>query len=100
LEKPRDFCRELLSSFSVADHMLTSHGDAGAGRLLRMTTDRLDLLLFRTAGSVDDGKSTLIEPCAGQGLALWFTGLSSAGKSTLSKAVYERLWAKGHKAEI
>jgi bifunctional enzyme CysN/CysC len=37
---------------------------------------------------------------AGQnGLTVWFTGLSSAGKTTLSRAVYERLWAAGLKVE-
>jgi bifunctional enzyme CysN/CysC len=35
-----------------------------------------------------------------QGMTLWFTGLSSAGKSTISKAVYEKLWAKGYRVEI
>jgi bifunctional enzyme CysN/CysC len=34
------------------------------------------------------------------GLAVWFTGLSSAGKSTISRAVYEKLWAKGYKVEV
>jgi bifunctional enzyme CysN/CysC len=37
---------------------------------------------------------------AGEGLTLWFTGLSSAGKSTIAKAVYEKLWAKGCKVEL
>ena len=37
---------------------------------------------------------------AGQrGLTVWFTGLSSSGKTTLSQAVYERLWARGYKVE-
>ena len=35
-------------------------------------------------------------PTASEGMQVWFTGLSSAGKSTLSSAVYERLWARGH----
>ena len=35
----------------------------------------------------------------GSGLAVWFTGLSSAGKSTISKAVYEKLWAKGYRVD-
>jgi bifunctional enzyme CysN/CysC len=34
------------------------------------------------------------------GMTLWFTGLSSAGKSTISKAVYEKLWAKGYRVEL
>lgn len=34
------------------------------------------------------------------GLTVWFTGLSSAGKTTLSRAVYERLWARGHRVEL
>jgi bifunctional enzyme CysN/CysC len=37
---------------------------------------------------------------AAEGMAIWFTGLSSAGKSTISKAVYEKLWAKGYKVEL
>jgi adenylyl-sulfate kinase len=56
------------------------------------------LLRFTTAGSAGDGRSTLIAPArarAGnrQGLIVWFTGLSAAGKSTICRAVYERLWA-------
>lgn len=35
-----------------------------------------------------------------QGMAIWFTGLSSAGKSSISRAVYEKLWARGHKLEL
>jgi bifunctional enzyme CysN/CysC len=35
-----------------------------------------------------------------KGLTVWFTGLSSSGKSTLSQALYERLWAMGHKVEM
>ncbi len=35
-----------------------------------------------------------------RGLTIWFTGLSSSGKSTLSQAVYERLWAMGHRVEL
>jgi bifunctional enzyme CysN/CysC len=34
------------------------------------------------------------------GLTLWFTGLSSAGKTTISRAVSERLWAMGYKVEL
>jgi bifunctional enzyme CysN/CysC len=37
---------------------------------------------------------------AHRGLTVWFTGLSSAGKTTLSHAVYERLWAAGRKVEF
>jgi bifunctional enzyme CysN/CysC len=39
------------------------------------------------------------EKIAHTGLTVWFTGLSSAGKSTISKAVYEKLWAMGRKVE-
>jgi bifunctional enzyme CysN/CysC len=34
------------------------------------------------------------------GLIVWFTGLSAAGKSTICRAVYERLWARGLRVEI
>ena len=40
-----------------------------------------------------------LKTAARGGLTVWFTGLSSAGKSTISKAVYEKLWAMGHKVE-
>ena len=35
-----------------------------------------------------------------QGLTVWLTGLSSAGKSTLTSAIHERLWARGYRVEI
>jgi len=38
-------------------------------------------------------------PAYGSGLTVWFTGFISAGKSTISRAVYERLWAAGHRVE-
>ena len=34
------------------------------------------------------------------GLTVWFTGLSSAGKSTLSRKVYEQLVSNGHRVEL
>jgi bifunctional enzyme CysN/CysC len=33
------------------------------------------------------------------GLTVWLTGLSSAGKTTISQALYEKLWARGYKVE-
>jgi adenylyl-sulfate kinase len=36
---------------------------------------------------------------AAGGLTVWFTGLSSAGKSSISQALYEKLWARGYKVE-
>ncbi|TBR56874.1 adenylyl-sulfate kinase [Westiellopsis prolifica IICB1] len=35
-----------------------------------------------------------------QGVTLWFTGLSGAGKTTISRAVAEILLSQGHKLEI
>jgi len=46
--------------------------------------------------AMENGSAT---PQIGAGLTVWFTGLSSAGKSTISKAVYEKLWARGYKVE-
>jgi adenylyl-sulfate kinase len=34
------------------------------------------------------------------GLTVWFTGLSSAGKTTLSLAVFEQLKATGHRVDL
>ncbi len=35
-----------------------------------------------------------------QGMTLWFTGLSGAGKTTISKAVEEKLREQGYKVEV
>jgi bifunctional enzyme CysN/CysC len=43
---------------------------------------------------------TLIEAPSGAGLTVWFTGLSSAGKSSISQAVHEKLWAMEYKVEL
>jgi adenylyl-sulfate kinase len=34
-----------------------------------------------------------------KGLTVWFTGLSSAGKTTISRSVYETLRSRGHRVE-
>ncbi len=47
-----------------------------------------------------DEKGTATQSSQGTGLTVWFTGLSSAGKSTISKAVFEKLWARGYKVEL
>ena len=36
---------------------------------------------------------------ADRGLTVWFTGLSSAGKTTISEALYEKLQTRGHQLE-
>ncbi len=53
------------------------------------------------AGLIEGGSIAVKsrETSAGTGLTVWFTGLSSAGKSTISQMVYEKLWAIGHKVE-
>jgi bifunctional enzyme CysN/CysC len=48
------------------------------------------------SSALETGAAT---PQPGAGLTVWFTGLSSAGKSTIGKAVYEKLWARGYKVE-
>lgn len=56
-------------------------------------------ILGALASTVQDGESPLRDTAKG-GLTVWFTGLSSAGKTTLSQAVYERLWSMGRKVEL
>lgn len=34
------------------------------------------------------------------GVTVWFTGLSGAGKTTISRAVHQELWAQGYKVEV
>ena len=50
------------------------------------------------AGPTETGAAA--QSSQGTGLTVWFTGLSSAGKSTISKAVFEKLWARGYKVEL
>ncbi|MGD0579153.1 MAG: adenylyl-sulfate kinase [Bryobacteraceae bacterium] len=45
-------------------------------------------------------RTPAVSPSGHKGLTVWFTGLSSSGKSTLSQALYERLWAMGHRVEL
>jgi adenylylsulfate kinase len=40
------------------------------------------------------------EQAAGTGATLWFTGLPSAGKSTIAHALAERLRAAGHRVQV
>jgi bifunctional enzyme CysN/CysC len=55
------------------------------------------------AGMIDQPitrRETAAAPQNSQGAVVWFTGLSSAGKTTLSNAVYERLWSRGHRVQL
>jgi adenylyl-sulfate kinase len=55
------------------------------------------------AGMVDhvlESRSAMRNVAGHPGLTVWLTGLSSAGKSTLSRATYERLWARGYRVEL
>jgi len=58
-----------------------------AAGMIRSVADPRGLRLQTTGGSRN-------------GLTVWFTGLSSSGKTTLSGAIYERLWAMGYKLEL
>jgi bifunctional enzyme CysN/CysC len=49
---------------------------------------------------VQEDRASRARTAVPDGVTVWLTGLSSAGKSTLSRAVYERLWARGHRVEL
>ncbi len=49
---------------------------------------------------VQEDRASRVRTGIPDGVTVWLTGLSSAGKSTLSRAVYERLWARGHRVEL
>ena len=49
---------------------------------------------------VQEDRASRARTAIPDGVTVWLTGLSSAGKSTLSRAVYERLWARGHRVEL
>lgn len=53
-------------------------------------------MISGAAEQVHDKAEKVLQP----GATVWFTGLSSAGKSTISQNVYERLWAMGYKVEL
>ncbi len=52
--------------------------------------------------SAEEGSEALRPiPASGRrGMTVWLTGLSSSGKSTVGQALYDRLWAMGHKVEM
>lgn len=52
---------------------------------------------FTTTRTVPDGIAS--DGAGHAGLTIWLTGLSSAGKTTISQAVYERLRTAGYKVE-
>ncbi len=53
-----------------------------------------------TLDKPDENRPAVSEgPSTCQGLTVWLTGLSSAGKTTISQAVQEKLWAQGRKVE-
>jgi bifunctional enzyme CysN/CysC len=63
-----------------------------------MNNETLGAGMIAAANAGD--QSLVSTPIAnGQGLTIWLTGLSSAGKSTIAQALYEKLWAKGYKIE-
>ena len=53
-------------------------------------------MIASDAGEIHEAAEKLLQT----GATVWFTGLSSAGKSTISQNVYERLWAMGYKVEL
>jgi adenylyl-sulfate kinase len=46
------------------------------------------------------GDSSHLAPGVADGLTVWFTGLPSAGKTTLARALGERIAAVGHRVEL
>ena len=75
------------SSFSLMDPV--SIRTVGTGRMQAVAKQR-----------TPDQRTSEPRARASEGMTVWFTGLSSAGKSTLSSAVYERLLAHGHRVEL
>lgn len=61
-----------------------------------MTASRFSLLGFRAARSEKREKMDMEH----QGFTLWFTGLSGAGKTTVSKQIAEQLRQRGMKVEV
>lgn len=54
-----------------------------------------------TVGHAASGSSHASDAApAGQGATVWLTGLPSAGKSTVARAVADRLRAAGHRVEV
>jgi len=76
-------------AFIVIDPI--ANGTLGAGMIASATSSAID------SQNLPDSKMPTV---SGAGLTVWFTGLSSAGKSTISQAVHEKLWAMGFKVEL
>jgi bifunctional enzyme CysN/CysC len=75
-----------------------SHGTGALIILDPITNETLAAGMIDSGESADARHGALLDGTA-RGLTVWFTGLSSAGKTTISRALYETLWAKGYKVE-
>jgi bifunctional enzyme CysN/CysC len=64
-----------------------------------ISNDTLAAGMIATYGENTNGSPPVPAASTGLGLTVWLTGLSSAGKTTISQAVYEKLWARGHRVE-
>jgi adenylylsulfate kinase len=53
-----------------------------------------------TAHTLAAGDTAEAAPAAARGATVWLTGLPSAGKTTLARALAERLRAQGHEVEV
>jgi bifunctional enzyme CysN/CysC len=82
-----------MGSFIVIDPV--DNSTAAGGMIVGRCSSSVDALLGRTSFSASR--------CGGQrleGLTVWFTGLSGAGKTTISNAVHTELLARGIRAEL
>jgi len=120
-------CAQVSHIESVLDVDMLAEQPAGSLRMNEIGTVRLETHLPLFFDSYEKNRTTgsfvLIDPITNRtlaagmisgaakeplrivnerlqtGVAVWFTGLSSAGKTTIGHAVYERLWAMGYKVE-
>jgi adenylylsulfate kinase len=71
-----------------------------------MTAEDLDLMQphaspdFRSASERNSSRGVGGRPPSRDGATLWFTGLPSAGKSTIANALADRLSAAGHRVQV
>ncbi len=82
-------------SFILID--MISNRTVAAGMILDQVNTHRSRERQRAAGAVAS-EPTLSQPH--RGLTVWFTGLSASGKTTLCRAVYERLAARGCRLEL
>jgi adenylyl-sulfate kinase len=70
--------------------------------VMAINSDEAGVGLVKTVFEAEGNGNKLasVDPSGYQGLTVWFTGLSGAGKTTICQSVHAELWARGFRTEM